>query len=161
MRQTMNATTQTQTVVTVVFHHSFKYARTDDEVAELARVIVEEPPTPVCEVYVWDRPCLSFRVEGGPAFPSGRLRVSTRPIDGWGALNYMDARPGVEDGDLVDSFNPDADPDTPPVVFDPEGDLWFPASASLPLNEVREAVIEYMRTGARPTCVQWQLGQWS
>ncbi|PKW14143.1 Imm1 family immunity protein [Saccharopolyspora spinosa] len=150
---------QTQTVVTAVFHHIFRYARTADEITELTRVIVEQPPEPVCEVYVWDRPCRSFREEDGPAFPgTGRLRVTSNPASGWAALNYM--HPGSPDGALVDSLNPDFTEDTPALLFDPEGDLWFPASASLPLEKVREAVAEYCRTGARPMCVQWQPGEW-
>ncbi|WP_397544977.1 Imm1 family immunity protein [Saccharopolyspora pogona] len=39
--------------------------------------------------------------------------------------------------------------------------LWASvASASLRLEQVREAIAEYCRTGVRPTCVQWQPGKW-
>ncbi|WP_433870855.1 Imm1 family immunity protein [Saccharopolyspora sp. CA-218241] len=41
------------------------------------------------------------------------------------------------------------------------GGLLFPRSASLPLEQVRDAVAEFCRTGARPTCVRWQPGEWS
>ncbi|SFC30077.1 hypothetical protein SAMN05216506_101406 [Saccharopolyspora kobensis] len=61
--------TQALTGVTAVFHHEFWYAHTDAEVAGSVRTIVEDPPQPVCEVYLWDRPCRSFREEDGPAFP--------------------------------------------------------------------------------------------
>ncbi|MBB5156413.1 Imm1 family immunity protein [Saccharopolyspora phatthalungensis] len=146
---------QDQTVVTAVFHHIFRYARTADEITELSRVIVEQPPEPVCEVYVWDRPCLSFRDEAGPAFPdSGRLRVSADPTIGWGALNYEGP-----DADLSDSYNPNTREHCPVLPLDTDG-VDFPRSASLPLEKVREAVTEYCRTGARPTCVQWQPGEW-
>lgn len=150
-------TTQTPTVVTAVFHHEFRYARTDAEVAELVREFVENPPRPVCEVYLWDRPCRSFREEDGPAFPdAGRLRVSIDVSRGWGALNYF--YPDDPDG-LADSLNPDTDENTPVLPFDTDG-IDFPRSASLPLETVREAVIEFCRTGVRPTCVQWQEGYW-
>ncbi|QIZ36588.1 Imm1 family immunity protein [Saccharopolyspora sp. ASAGF58] len=149
--------TDTATVITVVFHSEFHYAGTLEEVDALVRRIVEDPPRPVCAVYVWDRPCRGHFEPGGPAFPTGRLRVSTSPTTGWGALNYVDRdRP---DGDLVDSYNPDAGPDTLVLPLDTDG-IDFPASASLPLERVREAIAEYCRTGARPTCVQWQPGEW-
>ncbi|GAA4884090.1 Imm1 family immunity protein [Saccharopolyspora cebuensis] len=148
----------TTTVITVVFHHIFRYARTPGEVEALVGEIVEAPPQVTCEIYVWDRPCVSFREPTGPAFPDGRLRVTSEPGLGWGALNYVHRT--REDGALVDSFNPAADETTPVVPFDDEGGIDFPRSASLPLDQVREAVAEYARTGARPTCVQWQPGYW-
>ncbi|MHA6802983.1 Imm1 family immunity protein [Salinifilum ghardaiensis] len=150
------ATIETATVVTAVFHHVFRYARGSDEAADLARAVVEDPPDPVCELYVRDRPCLPFTDPEGPLFPGcGRLRVSSWPSLGWGALNYV----GPSENVLVDSFNPEAF-EARAVLFDPEGDLWFPASASLPPARVRDAVEEYARTGQRPTCVQWQEGHW-
>lgn len=151
-------TIATGTVVTALFHHEFHYAYTPDEVEGLVRMIVDEPPHQPVHVYVWDRPALPFDAEGGPAFPSGRLHVSSHPGEGWGALNYMN--PGAPDGRLVDSANPNARADTPPLLFDPEGQLYFPASASLPLGQVRDAVAEYCRTGQRPTGIHWQLGYW-
>ncbi|WP_433871670.1 Imm1 family immunity protein [Saccharopolyspora sp. CA-218241] len=152
--------TGTATVVTVVFHHIYRYARTPREIAALIDQIVEAPLDPMVHVTVWDRPCLSHRDPGGPAAPAVRLRVSSYPGTGWGALNWADARPGAAGGELVDSFNPDADERTPPLLFDEEGDLWFPASASLPLDRVRQAVAEYCGTGLRPACVGWQPGCW-
>ncbi|QIZ34238.1 Imm1 family immunity protein [Saccharopolyspora sp. ASAGF58] len=150
--------TDTTTVITVVFNADFYYARSAAEVAGLVRMIVEEPPGLVCTVYVWDRPCLSFREAGGPAYPTGRLRVSTSPATGWGAMNYWDH--GTPDGRVVDSLNPDSGERAPVLCLDTDG-ADFPASAALPLDQVREAVAEYCRTGARPTCVQWQPGKWT
>ncbi|SFE38871.1 Immunity protein Imm1 [Actinopolyspora alba] len=150
-------TTETETVVTAVFHDTFHYAHTPDELAELIRTITNEPPRPVCEVYVWDRPCRSFREADGPEFPDGRLRVSVRP-DGWAALNYVD--PDAPNGALVDTYNPDSgDQPLPALPFDPDG-IDFPASASIPLDQAREAIIEYCRTGTRPESVRWQPGYW-
>ncbi|MGJ7906081.1 Imm1 family immunity protein [Actinopolyspora sp. H202] len=45
-------------------------------------------------------------------------------------------------------------------MFAPEGDLWFPAAASLPLDRARQAIAEYGRTGTRTECVRWQPGYW-
>ncbi|MGJ7907900.1 Imm1 family immunity protein [Actinopolyspora sp. H202] len=144
------------TVVTAILGHEFYYARTPEETADLVEAVLD---TRYSQLYVWDRPCLSSD-DGGPQFPGGhRMKITSR--DGWGALNYMDARPGTgEQGRLVDSYNPYATGETPSLLFDPEGDLWFPASASLPLDQVREAIAEYCRTGQRPESVRWQPGQW-
>ncbi|WP_433870858.1 Imm1 family immunity protein [Saccharopolyspora sp. CA-218241] len=149
---------ETTTVITVVFRNIFRYARTPAEIDELIDQIVTDPPGRTCGVYLWDRPCLSFREPDGPAFPDGRLRVTSETGIGWGALNYVHRT--QDDGALVDSFNPDADETTPVVPFDPEGGIQFPRSASLPLDQVRDAVAEFCRTGARPTCVRWQPGEW-
>lgn len=147
--------TDTAIVVSVLFHHVIRHAYTGEEVEGLAREIVETPPRPVCEVYVWDQPC-RFTEDGQPVFPDRRLLVSSNPTTGWGALNYFN--PGAPDG-LADSLNPDADENTPVLPLDTDG-IDFPRSASLPLETVREAIAEYCRTGLRPTCVQWQPGKW-
>ncbi len=148
----------TGTVVTAVFHHVLRYARTPDEIDELVRTAVDDPPLQPAELCTWDRPCRSWRDEVGQAFPGHKLRVCTTPATGWGAVSYHNGTPGKQD--LADSYNPDAREDTPALLFDPEGDLWFPASASLPLDQVRQAVAEYCRTGRRPQCIQWQLGEY-
>ncbi|WP_016698405.1 Imm1 family immunity protein [Actinoalloteichus spitiensis] len=46
------------------------------------------------------------------------------------------------------------------VPFDPSVPLFFPPSASLPIEQVRRAVAEYFQIGRRPECVQWQPGDW-
>lgn len=86
------------------------------------------------------------------------MRLACPADQPWVALNYVSF--GQSGGALVDSYNPHATEDTPALLFDPEGQLFFPASASLPLDRAREAIAEYCRTGQRPTCVQWQPGQW-
>ncbi|WP_017973205.1 Imm1 family immunity protein [Actinopolyspora halophila] len=149
-------TVETGTVVSVLYRRELRHAYTDDEREVLIREITESPPRPVCEVFVWDRPC-RFVTDGEPDFPDGRLLVSSAPSIGWGALNYV--HPGAPDGRVVDSHNPTAGAGAPVLPLDPDG-ADFPASASLPLDQVSEAITEYCRTGRRPTCVQWQLGQW-
>ncbi|GAA0518375.1 hypothetical protein GCM10011581_22780 [Saccharopolyspora subtropica] len=155
----MNHSGDAGIVVTGILGREWRYARTPDEIRDLVEAIVSEKPRQFSQVYVWDRPCRQSKDGTINEFPDHRLRVTTYSQDGWGAVNWM--HPGAPDGALADSRNPDATEDTPPLLSDPEGDLWFPASASLPLEKVREAVAEYCRTGARPTCVQWQPGEWS
>ncbi|KGI82316.1 hypothetical protein IL38_06180 [Actinopolyspora erythraea] len=150
-------TVATETVViTAILGHEFHYARTPEETSHLVEAVLD---TRYSQLYVWDRPCLSFDHDGGPQFPGGhRMRITVESAVGWAALNYM--HPGAPDGALVDSYNPAATEDTPPLLFDPEGDLWFPATASLPLDQARQAITEYCHTGQRPTRVEWQPGQW-
>ncbi|GAA4884047.1 Imm1 family immunity protein [Saccharopolyspora cebuensis] len=150
-------TTTIMPVVTGILGREFRYAREPGEVAELVEAIINEAPIQFAQVYVWDRPCRQSHDGSVHEFPRGRLRITAYRDRGWGALNYM--HPGAPDGRLVDSYNPDAPNHAPALIFDPEG-ADFPPSASLPLDQVREAVAEYARTGARPTCVQWQPGYW-
>lgn len=35
--------------------------------------------------------------------------------------------------------------------------VQFPPDAVIPLEQVRDALLEFQRTGSRPTCVQWQV----
>ncbi|WP_019855639.1 Imm1 family immunity protein [Actinopolyspora mortivallis] len=150
-------TVETGTVVSVLYRRELRHAHTDEELEVLVREIVENPPRPVCEVFVWDRPC-RFVIDAEPDFPDARLLVSSSPNTGWGALNYI--APHAPDGRVVDSYNPDAGAEAPVLLLDPDGGVDFSTSAALPLEQVREAITEYCRTGQRPSCVQWQPGQW-
>ncbi|GAA4864213.1 hypothetical protein GCM10023222_16080 [Saccharopolyspora cebuensis] len=145
-------------MITGIFGHEFRYAWTPDEARDLVDAILYGEPEQFAQVYVWDRPCRQSEDGTVHEFPPGRLRITTDRENGWGALNYM--HPGTPDGDLVDSFNPDTDESAPVLLFDDEGGLLFPRSASLPLDQVRGAIAEFCRTGARPTCVRWQPGEW-
>lgn len=69
----------TRTVITAVFHHLFRYAYTPDETIELIETVLTDPPRPICEIYVWDRPCRSFRDEDGPTFPGKRAGAPRLP----------------------------------------------------------------------------------
>jgi hypothetical protein len=42
------------------------------------------------------------------------------------------------------------------LYIDRETRTAFPKEATLPLNLLRELLHELMRTGKRPTCVDWQ-----
>ncbi|TDD39806.1 Imm1 family immunity protein [Saccharopolyspora elongata] len=149
-------TAATQTVVTAIVDKRFHYsppAAMDD----LIRAVVDEPHhLNSSQVYVWDRPCRSWRADDGPAFPKSRLVVYTLPEFGWGALNHVDA----DNDEVVDSYNPDNPPHIPQLWFDPDGQLQYPATAAIPLDHVRNAVAEFCLTGKRPTCVRWQPGRW-
>ncbi|WP_019856365.1 Imm1 family immunity protein [Actinopolyspora mortivallis] len=147
-------TISTATVVTAVLDRTFHYAYDPTELDQLITRVIEAPTHEVGLCYSWDRPCRSWRAPEGEAFPEHSLRVATDPDREIGALSYHHYQ-----HELLDSHNPAAGEETPPLLFDPEGDLWFPASASIPLEQARQAITEYCRTGTRPTSVEWQPGQ--
>lgn len=42
------------------------------------------------------------------------------------------------------------------LIYDTFTDSTFPADAVIPVDQLRAVVDEYLATGDRPTCVQWQ-----
>lgn len=69
-----------------------------------------------------------------------------------GVLNYVDLDSG-EGGFVSRGANPAAE--TPPYVY---FGSWtgFEDNAEIPAEQVRAAAREFLLTGNRPTCVQWQ-----
>ncbi|MGQ0838047.1 Imm1 family immunity protein [Actinokineospora sp.] len=45
--------------------------------------------------------------------------------------------------------------DVPAVYFDQESGILFPPRCVLPMNELREVVLEFVHTGERPASVEW------
>ncbi|MGP4020282.1 Imm1 family immunity protein [Saccharopolyspora sp. 5N708] len=123
--------------------------------ARLVQLIVDEPHLDHTLVFVWDRECRQSADGTVNEFPPNSLRVFTDPEAGWGALSYHHWNV-----DLSDSYNPAGPADAPALFFDPAGGLLFPKSAALPLGQVRAAVVEFCRTGARSECIEWQPGQY-
>lgn len=150
-------TTTTYPVVTGIVGGEMRYAYTPDEYGDLTDQIVSRAQRLISQVYVWDRPCRQTEDGSVHEFPRGRLLVSVDAFLGWGALHHM--HPGVPGGEIAYSYDPAEPNHAPGLILDPEG-VDFPHTASLPLDVVRQAVAEYMRTGVRPTCVQWQPGEW-
>ncbi|MCP2256372.1 Immunity protein Imm1 [Streptoalloteichus tenebrarius] len=124
-------------------------ARTDEQLSHLFERLLEaggvlDNPT----LYVVERP--RFGVAG---VPDHGLKFDFDVAAGVGALGY---------------FGPDFDVPSmslsaPPIVGAPvlyqdrHSALEFPASAAIPLPKVREAVLEFRRSGGRrPMCVAWQ-----
>ncbi|WP_211256535.1 Imm1 family immunity protein, partial [Actinoalloteichus caeruleus] len=141
-------------IVSAVVDNDWRYATTPAERDALARLVVDEPhPAWASLLYVW-----SHRVSDDGRGPDWQLRVFTDPARGVGALNWVGPVPTNDPGPW-DSLNPTPF-DGEPVDFDPSVPLFFPPSASLPIEQVRQAVTEYFQTGRRPECVQWQPGMW-
>lgn len=152
----MTTTTAAGLVVSALVDNDMRYARTDEEIDELVRVVVDEPhPGWASLLYVWDRPCRSWRQGSEPAYPRHRLRVTTDPASGWGAVQWSGP-----DGDRVtawDSYNPAVPDDAPTLWFDPSGGSEWRRTALMPLPLVRIAVQEYLASGGRrPHRVRWQ-----
>ncbi|WP_073484586.1 Imm1 family immunity protein [Streptoalloteichus hindustanus] len=98
--------------------------------------------------YVVERPTY------GPAeVPDHAIELDVDVAAELGALAY--AGPEPEGGpwiSLSDSPHPEAE-----LYQDLGSGYRFPADAVIPLGLVREAVLEFRRSGGRrPTCVEWQ-----
>jgi hypothetical protein len=68
-----------------------------------------------------------------------------------GILNFLDLATGAG----YASKGPSASAPTPPYFY---CDRWtgITAGAEIPIDQVRAAAREFLATGERPTCVEWQ-----
>lgn len=88
----------------------------------------------------------------GP-FPNHQLRISVRPSAGLAALNYMDHDdPQMP---IANSYNPQRPLPDIELIFNGATRSVFPRAAAIPIAAAREALIEWMETRKRPTCIQW------
>lgn len=93
----------------------------------------------------WDRT--------GP-FPNHQLRISVRPSLGYAALNYMDH--DDPEFPIVNSFNPRRPLPDVYLIFNGTTGLVFPQAAAIPIPDARSALIEWLHTRKRPTCIEWR-----
>lgn len=106
--------------------------------------------------YVWDRP-----VGFGQGAPRRFLQVGFWARFG-GALFYDDPRPatGLQSATSEDwawiALRSEPISDPPTVYFDQDSGTWFPRAAVMPIDELRELVVEWCDTGERPTSVRWR-----
>jgi Immunity protein Imm1 len=91
--------------------------------------------------------------KAGP-FPNHQLRVSVQPATGYAALNYTDH----DDPDLpiANSFNPRRPLPEIRLIFSGATGRVFPRAAAIPIVDARRAVIEWLTTRKRPTCIDWR-----
>jgi Immunity protein Imm1 len=89
----------------------------------------------------------------GP-FPNHQLRVSVRPSTARAALNYIDH----DDPQLTiaNSFSPELPPPGVRLIFNGSTGSVFPASAAIPIRNARKALVEWLTTRKRPTCIEWR-----
>ena len=139
--------------------------RSESELAEvLAYVLVNHQPNPPVFV-ARERPRVGRRGR-----PDHQVKVDADGAGGVGAILAMGPRDFVPESapDFVGtspdggvwvaeckSWEPPAD--APPLYVDKAVMTRFPRHAVLPLDLWREALHEFMRTGRRPTCVEWDV----
>jgi hypothetical protein len=88
----------------------------------------------------------------GP-FPNHQLRISVNPRAGIAALNYMD---NDAEESIMNSFNPAHPlPEVDLIFSGTTGDV-FPRTAAIPIQDARDALLEWIETWHRPTCIQWR-----
>lgn len=99
------------------------------------------------DVYVWDRP-----VGFGQSFPGRYLRIGY--FARFGGAMFADETRDRQRG-LGIALRPAMLYDTPTVYYEMESKTAFPPRCVMPVNELREVVLEWATTGKRPTCVEW------
>ena len=93
------------------------------------------------------------RTKHGP-FPNHQLRISVRPSAGVAALNYTDHDDPLMP--IANSFNPDGPSFNVNLIFNGSTGSVFPRSAVIPIEAARKALIQWLNTRKRPTCIEWQ-----
>jgi hypothetical protein len=93
------------------------------------------------------------RTKDGP-FPNHQLRISARPTTGFAALNYMDHDdPQMP---IANSYNPRRPLPGVDLIFNGTTGSVFPRAAAIPIADARKALIEWLETWKRPTCIEWR-----
>jgi hypothetical protein len=102
-------------------------------------------------MYVGDS---EFRVTRSGPHPNHQLRVSVHPASRFAALNYTDH----DDSDLViaNSYNPTRPLPDVDLIFSGSTGTIFPRTAAIPIVNARAALVEWLATWKRPTCIQWR-----
>lgn len=90
---------------------------------------------------------------GGP-FPNHQFRISVRPSTGFAALNYMDH--DDPEMHIANSYNPRRPLPEVDLIFNGETGAVFPCTAVIPIAKARDALIEWLETRKRPTCIEWR-----
>lgn len=93
------------------------------------------------------------RTKDGP-FPNHQLRISVRPAAGVAALNYMDHDDPIMP--IANSFNPQYPPSGVDLIFNGTTGSVFPRTAVISVDAARMALIEWLDTRQRPTCIEWR-----
>lgn len=84
-----------------------------------------------------------------------RLRIASDPIDGWGAMNFLQLKLDGHTWQAWDTFTPHPTAAAPQLTLGRNG-LVFPRNAALPIRCIHKAVAVYAYTAVRPEEVFWQ-----
>jgi hypothetical protein len=89
----------------------------------------------------------------GP-YPDHQMRVSVRPSAGYAALNYTDNNDPTMS--VANSYNPRRPLPGIFLIFNGDTGAVFPQAATVPIDDARNALHEWLRTRQRPTCIEWR-----
>lgn len=89
----------------------------------------------------------------GP-YPNNQMRVSASPSAGYAALNYMDHDDPQHP--IFNSFNPRRPLPDVFLIFNGSTGAVFPRTAAIPIVDARRALVEWIETRTRPTCIEWR-----
>jgi hypothetical protein len=97
---------------------------------------------------------VEFRSTKDGPFPNHQLRISVRPSAGYAALNYTDNDdPHMS---IANSYNPKRPLPEVYLIFNGTTGAVFPRTAAIPIADARRALIEWLETWKRPTCIEWR-----
>ncbi|MFC4854101.1 Imm1 family immunity protein [Actinophytocola glycyrrhizae] len=94
-----------------------------------------------------------YTSKNGP-YPNNQMRISVRPSMGVAALHYADH----DDPEVSDaySYTPNPSIERVHLIFSGETGRLFPRSAVISISHARAALVEWLRTRARPKCIEWR-----
>lgn len=143
------------TVTTAVIEGERHYAQNGEDKAELVDKLLRSTGDGAGHLYVWDRPHADPDAPG----PYEQIRIVTDAENEIGVLNFTEED---AEGEMISWHTCNLQPsaDAPALPFDAGSTLKFPRDAVLSFRELRGALDEFTRTGARPECVQWQPARW-
>lgn len=105
------------------------------------------------ETTLWVGDVEFHATKDGP-YPNCQMRVSVRPSLECAALSYTDHDdPNIS---IVNSYNPAVDLPDVGLIFNGDTGSVFPRSATIPIADARNALLEWLRTRSLPTCIEWQ-----
>ncbi|MEV6826158.1 Imm1 family immunity protein [Amycolatopsis sp. NPDC051102] len=93
------------------------------------------------------------RTKDGP-YPNHQFRISVRPSAGLAALNYMDHDDKTMP--IANSYNPKRPLPELDLIFNGSTGAVFPRTAIIPVDDANEALIEWLDSRKRPTCIEWR-----
>lgn len=97
---------------------------------------------------------VEFRSSKEGPFPNNQMRVSASPSAGYAALSYTDH--DDPNHPMFNSFNPSRPLPEVFLVFNGATGLIFPRTAAILIADARKALIEWVATRERPTCIEWR-----
>lgn len=93
------------------------------------------------------------QTKDGP-FPNQQLRISVRPSAGLAALSYRDH--DDPEMSIANSYNPKRPLPDVDLIFNGDTGAVFPRTAAIAIADARKALIEWLETRKRPTCIEWR-----